>query len=368
MELCEPVDLVLTTSLDLEKAAASYVAELLPQAVVIASPMGFKGLIVVCNAGDRREAAERVKRGVPEVERVYVVEGVAEADPGAIAGVVAELSKRVLKPGETFAVRTVRRGSHQFTSIDVNVAAGAAVREATGAEVDLEEPDRVFYVNIIGGKAFVSVLSGSELYKKMGRGKKPLYKLFWRLSVAHEPYLGPPDAARTMGSRIGRAAQSFEIGELVVAPVGAVDAEPLYSFLAGLFEGIESRLEVQKRSYGRQARRVAVRLQDMHQFVRSRAGEPLIIFEPEGEPVSRVAGELADFLVRAVREGRRVNLMVGARTGVPTGLFRFADYVLDLAPGIVLSTELALPSALTAIATVVHEKLEPEDLESSQRH
>ncbi|MEM1873496.1 MAG: SPOUT family RNA methylase [Acidilobaceae archaeon] len=364
VEVCEPVDIILTTSLDLERVAASYVSEVLPGAVVVASPLGFKGLVVVCRAGSKAEAAEAIRKSVPEVEKVFVVEKEVDADLESIAGAVAELSRSFLKPGESFAVRTVRRGSHSFTSIDVNVAAGAAVKEATGAEVDLEEPDKVFFVNIIGGRAYLSVLKGSEFYKKTGRGKKPLYKFFWRLSLAHEPYLGPLDAAKLMGARVGRAVQSFEVGELVVAPVGAVDAEPLAYFISGVLEGVESRFEVQKRSYGRQVRRVSVRVQDMHQFVRSRVGEPLVIFEPEGEPFSRVSGELAELLLRAFRSGRRVNLMVGARSGVPTGLFRFADYVVDLAPGIVLSTELAASSALTAIASAIHEKLEPGDVES----
>jgi tRNA acetyltransferase TAN1 len=58
-----------------------------------------------------------------------------------------------------------------------------------------------------------------------------------------------------------------------------------------------------------------------------------------------------------VRRGRGVNLMVGAREGVPTGVFRYADFVVDVAPGIVISTEYALSSALVALATIVHEKL-----------
>jgi tRNA acetyltransferase TAN1 len=42
---------------------------------------------------------------------------------------------------------------------------------------------------------------------------------------------------------------------------------------------------------------------------------------------------------------------------VPTGVFRYADFVVDVAPGIVISTEYALSSALVALATIVHEKL-----------
>ena len=53
-------------------------------------------------------------------------------------------------------------------------------------------------------------------------------------------------------------------------------------FLRGLMEDIESRFEIQRRSYGRDMYRVKVTVQDMHQFVRDRMGDTIIIFEPEG--------------------------------------------------------------------------------------
>ncbi len=37
--------------------------------------------------------------------------------------------------------------------------------------------------------------------------------------------------------------------------------------------------------------------------------------------------------------------------------FRFADLVVDLCPGVTISTDLAAASALIAVATVVEEKL-----------
>ncbi len=61
-----------------------------------------------------------------------------------------------------------------------------------------------------------------------------------------------------------------------------------------------------------------------------------------------------------MRSGKEIASMVGAREGVPTGLFRYTDYVIDSAPGIVVSTEFALSPALIAIATVIHEELAAE--------
>ena len=354
------VDLVVTCRLGMERFVASYISELDPAAAVVPAPNGFSGLVFVANASDKLKLLEEVKAKVPEVERVYLVEAVCKASPGEIAECARSFASKVGE-GESFAVSTVRRGSHSFRSLDVNVAAGAALKEASGARVDLDNPDKVLVVQIVQDWAYLSLVPGSEFPRKVGPGKYPMYRIFRRFTVAHEPYLGPPDAAYVMGTRIGREVQVFEVGELYVAPIGPVEAQPLYHFLRGLFEGTRSRYELQKRSYGREVHRTRIYVQDMYQFVRSRMGEPLIVFEPEGEPVSRIADELAEFIVEhAVRRGRGVNLMVGAREGVPTGVFRYADFVVDVAPGIVISTEYALSSALVALATIVHEKLAGE--------
>ncbi|ABL79167.1 SPOUT family RNA methylase [Thermofilum pendens] len=350
--------LIITCKLGFERVVASYVEELDPAAEVEATPQGFAGLVLV-RPGNLKaeELARAVKERVPEAEKVFVADAECNASIEEIVRCAVGISAGISRE-ESFAVRTVRRGSHGFTSLDVNVAVGSAVKEATGARVDLENPDKVIFVQILQDKAYLSLVPGSEFYKKMPSSKYPVYKVFRKLVVAHEPYLGPPDASYVMGTRIGREVQVFEVGKLYVTPVGAVDAYSLYSFLRGAFEGQRSRFELQKRSYGREVVKTEVYVQDMYQFARSRLGKPLIIFEPEGEPVSRVAGEVADFIIRKVfKEKEEVAIMVGAREGVPTGLFRFADFVLDVAPGVVISTEYALSSGLIALATILHEKL-----------
>ncbi|MEM0024732.1 MAG: SPOUT family RNA methylase [Thermofilaceae archaeon] len=357
-----PASLIVTCKLGMERVVASYVRELDPNATVTPAPEGFLGLVLVEGASDPARLYDEIKRSVPEAERVYLAECACEASVASIVECAKQLAGKI-RAEESFAVSTVRRGEHSFTSLDVNVAVGSAVKELTGARVDLENPDKVLVVQIIKDRAYLSLVPGSEFHRKMGPGKYPMYRVFRKLVVAHEPYLGPPDAAYVMGTRIGREVQVFEVGKLYVTPIGPVEAQPLYHFLRGLFEGLRSRYELQKRSYGREVHRTQVYVQDLHQFLRSRMGAPLIICEPEGEPVSRVADELADFLLGNVKRGREVALMVGAREGIPTGLFRYADYVVDLAPGVVISTEYALSSALIALATITHEKLVSEATE-----
>ncbi|MCE4600689.1 MAG: SPOUT family RNA methylase [Desulfurococcales archaeon] len=343
--------ILVKTSLGMERIAAARIEEALPWVRAKPSPKGFKGLVLVynCKDGDEKEIADKVV----EADRIIPVMAVAKADPSEIAEKAAELSRHHISSSECFAVRTVRRGRHSFTSIDVNVIVGEKVRKASGACVNLTRPDKLVIVEILQDTALISIQPGSIEWKKMKPGKNPVTRLFKRLSVVQMPYLGPLDACRNMGVRIGREVQNFEVKELVVAPAGSVDARQLSEFLNGLFEGIESRYRIQSRSYHRETRRVPVYLQDIHQLVRDRRGEVIIVLEPEGEPVSKVADTLWELLVK----GKRVNILAGSREGVPLGIYRYADLVIDVAPGVTLSTEYAIASALIAFATLLHDRL-----------
>ena len=343
--------IIVKTQLGMERIAASRIEELGLRAEP--SPRGFKGLVLVYGCMDPESDKARIEGEVVEADRVIVIEAVSRADPEEIARKASELAREKIAGEECFAVRTVRRGRHPFTSIDVNVIVGDAVKKATGACVNLSFPDKIVQVEIIGDRAYIAILPGSFEWKKMRPGKNPVLRLFRRITVAQMPYLGPLDACRNMGVRIGREIQNFEVRELVVAPAGRVDARQLNEFLSGLFEGIESRYRVQEKSYHRRPRRVPVYVQDIHQFVRDRRGEAIIVLEPEGEPVTRVADKLWEI----VRSGRRINLLVGAREGIPLGIYRYADLVVDIAPGLTLSTEYAAAAALIALATVLHDRL-----------
>ena len=57
---------------------------------------------------------------------------------------------------ETFAVRVGATGDAPFGGRDLERAGGAAVEAATGASVDLDDPDRTYRVEVRDGEAFVS--------------------------------------------------------------------------------------------------------------------------------------------------------------------------------------------------------------------
>ncbi len=75
------------------------------------------------------------------------------ADLPSVASAAASFAS-VIQPGESFAIRATRTGSHDFTSQDVAVAAGQAVVDATGAAVDLNSPDREIGVEVRDSRTF----------------------------------------------------------------------------------------------------------------------------------------------------------------------------------------------------------------------
>ncbi len=351
----KPYDILIKTRLGFEKIVANRVREIDGEAIVIPSPKGFKGLVLVkAGSMDPYDLVRRILDEVVEADKVIPIDSVVEARLDAMAEEVARLARERIGSNESFAVRTTRRGRHSFTSIDVNVVVGDAVRKATGASVNLRYPDKIVLVEIIADKALLSIQPGSIEWHKMSPEKKDLRRLFSRITVVQMPYLGPRESIIAMGKRIGREVQNFEVRELVIAPIGLVDAVQLKLFIDSVLEGIESRYEVQKKSYPHKPHKVPVYVMDLHQFVRERGDEVLIVFEPEGRYIGELVDELYD---KVLKTRKRVNLLFGSREGIPLGVYRYADLVVDIAPGITLSTDYAAAAGLIALATVLYNRL-----------
>ncbi|MEM0274874.1 MAG: SPOUT family RNA methylase [Nitrososphaerota archaeon] len=293
---------------------------------------------------------------------LILVEAEASGDIKSIVEAVRKIIRDRISPEESFAVRTVRRGKHDFTSIDVNVVVGAVVKQEVGARVDLENPDKIIQIEIINDKAGIAITDGFR-WKKMSGRKKPSIRFFNKISIVQMPYLGSLEGAREIGARIGRAVQAYEVNELVIAPSKPVDAEELARFIEGVLEGVESRYVIQKKSYARDVRKVRVLVQDLYQLVRDRRGEPIIVFEPEGVQLRECREKLRELFIKS----KRVNFLLGSREGIPKGVYRIADMVVDLAPGITLPTELAAPVALASVYITLHTDYEYEILEEANK-
>jgi tRNA acetyltransferase TAN1 len=350
-----PYNILVTTPLGKEKVVESIIEELFPEAKVNSMPLGYKGLLLVYYP-ERDRGIKKILEENPYAEKVIPVHYCSEAVIESIVSVTKKSIENYISSEETFAVRTIRRGRHDFTSIEVNVALGEAIREKTGASVNLSYPDKVVLVNIVGDTAYISIVPGEIFYKKKSPEKKPLNKLFNRIILGQEPYIGPSIASKKIGERLGRVLQSFEVEEYYVALIEPVEALPLKSFLQGLIDGVESRYDVQKKSYGRKVHKTRLQIYDMYTLARMYYEHPIVIVEPEGRKVSQVKDEL-----RSIMLGDRKPLfLLGSRKGVPKGLFRYADLIIDIAPGITLSTETAVSSLLSILGYIFMEESDHE--------
>ena len=350
------VSLIVKTLRNYERVAAKIIEEKFPETEVLANPLNYSGLVLVKSKTEAEKLAVEIKTKVPEAEKVLPVKEYTNANLDSIVKSALKFSSLIAKT-DSFAVKTVRRGKHNFTSIEVNIKVGAALKEATGCKVDLDNPEKVVFIEILGSHAYLGVVDGKEFPKKKMKGKFEVRPYFRKVAIVQMPYLGGIEVAKQMGIRIGREVQTFEVGELIIAPIGKVKAEEMNVFLKGIFKGIESRYNIQTKTYAHKPYKTEVYIQNLYELVRERSNEPIIVFEPEGKPINKIAEKLAELTIK----NKRVNLLLGSREGIPSGIFRFADLVIDLCPGITIATDLAAASALTALAYAVHEKISKDN-------
>ena len=339
--------LLVKTLRGMEYVAADHIRERLGDVKLEVRPSGYLGLIIV-----HSDEIEKIK-DIPEIETIIPIKIVCKADVDEIVSKAEEIVKMA---GEfkSFAIRTKRRGKkHSFTSADINVRLGAKIKELTNAEVDLEFPEKAIYVEIIGDNAYIGVIDGKEERRKYTPEKVDSRKLLSKISLVQMPYLEDISAAKEMGEKIGRAAQAFEVKELVIAPFGYVNAYELEAFIRGVRRGQFSRLEIQKKAYAREVREVPVYVQDLYQTARDkrRKNNVLIVTDPVGKQIR----DVKDQLKRDLKYADEVEVFMGSRQGIPKGIFRLADYVIDLAPYITFATEHAIPASVIALISVYEE-------------
>ncbi|WP_088335575.1 MULTISPECIES: THUMP domain-containing protein [unclassified Methanopyrus] len=92
----------------------------------------------------------RLREKFPEVSRIVIVKHRGRSnDLDRIAALAAKLAKNEILPHHTFAVDARRLDKDlPYTSRDLAIEVGEAVRQATGASVDLDSPDRYVDVHV----------------------------------------------------------------------------------------------------------------------------------------------------------------------------------------------------------------------------
>ncbi len=338
--------LLVKTQRGMEYVAASYIRDRLGDVKLEVRPAGFLGLVIV-----HSDEMDKIQ-DIPEIETIIPIVVECRADVDEIASKAEEIAK-LIDGAKTFAIRTKRRGKHDFTSLDINFKLGDRIREITGCEVDLNFPDKAIYVEIIGDRAFIGVIDGKEERKKYTPEKVDSRKLLGKISIVQLPYLEDLKAAYEIGERIGRAAQAFEVKELIIAPFNYINAFELEQFIKGVRRGQLTRFKIQEKAYAREVRKVPVLLQDLYQVARDkrRKRNLVIVTDPTGKQLSDLKEELGKRMLYS----DEIVVFIGSRVGIPKGVFRLADYVVDLAPYITFATEQAIPATLIALLTVFEE-------------
>ncbi len=341
--------LLVKTQRGMEYVAASYIRDRI-NAKMEVRPNGYLGLVLVYS-----DEIEKIS-DIPEIETIIPIKIQCKADLNEIVSHAEEIAK-LLSGAKTFAIRTKRRGTHNFTSADINIELGAKLKELTGCEVQLDFPDKAVYVEIINERAFIGVIDGKQERKKYTPEKVDSRKLLNKISIIQLPYLEA--GAYEIGERIGRAAQAFEVKELIIAPFGYVDAYELEQFIRGVRRGQITRYEIQKKAYDREVRKVPIYLQDLYQTARDkrRKRNVLIVTDPTGKQIRDVKDELG----RRMFYADEVVVFIGSRQGIPKGVFRLADFIIDLCPYITFATEQAIPATLIALVSVFEEFFESND-------
>lgn len=130
------------------------------------SMLAHDGVEAIVKRGNARFYAETedVPAAVASLRRVFGIASLSVAtvtspDLDSICRTAAEVSRRELEEGETFAVRSRHdAGRERYTSLDINRAVGAAVLQANegrGIRVKLNDPDRTIHVEVRGEKAYI---------------------------------------------------------------------------------------------------------------------------------------------------------------------------------------------------------------------
>ena len=103
------------------------------------------------------------ERCVASVKKVFGIASLSvvercTSDMDDICRTAAEYSAGRISPGESFAVKARREGTHPYTSVDIGREVGSAIflrNEDKGVRVDLSDPDKRFYVEVRDNAAYI---------------------------------------------------------------------------------------------------------------------------------------------------------------------------------------------------------------------
>jgi tRNA(Ser,Leu) C12 N-acetylase TAN1 len=157
----------------------------------------FKGNLLVEASLAEAEAVKRFKESETlYLGRVFPVDAKVAISPEkeSIFGLF-KLLKGKLKPEDSFAIRCQRRGTHNFSSQDVERNLGLKLEETFNATVDLLNPKKVVVIQIFQNTAFVGLTDSEKLIvksirvsRKYAKGERPFTRAEHKIKEALETF------------------------------------------------------------------------------------------------------------------------------------------------------------------------------------
>lgn len=111
-------------------------------------------IFLFCNHKNR---AMKILKNVFGIASISIVEE-CSSELNLLKEFVKKYSEKILKKGQTFAIKTKRIGEHNYSSNDVNIVVGREVLNANkekGIKVNLSNPDITFFIEIRQNKAYI---------------------------------------------------------------------------------------------------------------------------------------------------------------------------------------------------------------------
>lgn len=135
-----------------ENALASNIRSMLARDNITAGVWPEFGRIYVRAEGDEKNALSALRRVFGITSMSPVVETTSK--PEDIMKIAVERSKHLTKD-KSFAVRCKRTGNHEYSSQELAAQVGDAVNNATGASVNLDNPDFEISLDVRDKKSYV---------------------------------------------------------------------------------------------------------------------------------------------------------------------------------------------------------------------
>lgn len=209
----------------------------------------FKGTLLVENPRDIDEIVSQLRDAETlYIGRVFPVDFRLTISPRKAS--ISELYKRVLSSGklvrdDTFLVRCRRRGSHEFSSQDVERELGSLLEREVGATVDLKSPAKIVTVQIFQNLAFVGVADAQsvlsrriQVFRKYRKGERPFTRAEHKIKEAIEAFnleIQPDFEVLDLGAAPGGWAKVLAGLAGKVVAVDPADLEPTVAALANVF-------------------------------------------------------------------------------------------------------------------------------------